>query len=85
VRRVTRQSCFTPVADMATVTPIACKVGRGIPGVATEYVSLRYEMPERHNQQTQPLTQLRDTLVPRLISGQLRLPEAETLAKEVLA
>ena len=70
---------------MDTVTPIACKVGHGIPGMATECVSLRCEMPEQHNQQAQPLTQLRDTLVPRLISGQLRLPEAETLAKEVLA
>ncbi len=30
----------------------------------------------------QTLTTLRDTLLPRLISGQLRLPEAETLIKE---
>ena len=29
------------------------------------------------------LTQLRDTLLPRLISGQLRLPEAEALIEEV--
>ncbi|MEN9490439.1 MAG: hypothetical protein RJA63_888 [Pseudomonadota bacterium] len=28
---------------------------------------------------------LRDTLLPRLISGQLRLPEAEALAVEVQA
>ena len=30
------------------------------------------------------LTQLRDTLLPRLISGQLRLPEAETLLENAL-
>ena len=30
-----------------------------------------------NHQQAQTLTQLRDTLLPRLISGQLRLPEAE--------
>ncbi|WP_462382623.1 restriction endonuclease subunit S [Pseudomonas sp. Marseille-QA0892] len=30
-----------------------------------------------NNRQSQTLTQLRDTLLPRLISGQLRLPEAE--------
>ena len=30
------------------------------------------------------LTQLRDTLLPRLISGQLRLPEAEATVEEVL-
>ena len=34
-------------------------------------------------QQAQNLATLRDTLLPRLISGQLRLPEAETLIREV--
>lgn len=34
-------------------------------------------------EQAQTLTQLRDTLLPRLISGQLRLPEAEALMVEV--
>ncbi len=33
--------------------------------------------------QVRNLTQLRDTLLPRLISGQLRLPEAEALMAEV--
>ncbi|MEZ1437665.1 restriction endonuclease subunit S [Pseudomonas shirazica] len=35
--------------------------------------------------QAQTLTQLRDTLLPRLISGQLRLPEVESLAREALS
>ena len=34
--------------------------------------------------QSQTLTQLRDTLLPRLISGQLRLPEAEALIEEAI-
>lgn len=34
---------------------------------------------ENNEQKLRSLTQLRDTLLPRLISGQLRLPEAETL------
>ncbi len=34
--------------------------------------------------QAQTLTTLRDTLLPRLISGQLRLPDAEALVEEVL-
>lgn len=34
-------------------------------------------------EQAQTLTQLRDTVLPRLISGQLRLPEAESMIKEV--
>jgi type I restriction enzyme S subunit len=33
----------------------------------------------------QNLTELRDTLLPRLISGQLRLPEAEVIVEEVSA
>lgn len=40
----------------------------------------------RHNSdQIKILAELRDTLLPRLISGQLRLPESETLLAEVLA
>ena len=37
------------------------------------------------NAAAQTLTQLRDTLLPRLISGQLRLPEAEQTVEEALA
>jgi hypothetical protein len=40
----------------------------------------------RHNRhQAQTLATLRDTLLPRLISGQLRLPAAETLLAEFAA
>ena len=38
-----------------------------------------------NERQSQTLTQLRDTLLPRLISGQLRLPEAEVMVEEVCA
>jgi type I restriction enzyme S subunit len=37
-----------------------------------------------HLTQIQELATLRDTLLPRLISGQLRLPEAQTLLKETV-
>jgi len=40
----------------------------------------------RHNsEQAQTLATLRDTLLPRLISGQLRLPQAQAAAEEALA
>jgi len=39
---------------------------------------------ENNEQKLRSLTQLRDTLLPRLISGQLRLPEAEATVEEVL-
>ena len=37
-----------------------------------------------NNQQMQTLSELRDTLLPRLISGRLRLPEAEATLAEVI-
>jgi restriction endonuclease S subunit len=51
-------------------------------GSLLEPLFVRY----RHNsEQAQTLATLRDTLLPRLISGQLRLPEAQAAAEEVLA
>ena len=37
-----------------------------------------------NQRQAQTLAQLRDTLLPKLISGQLRLPEAEAMLAEEL-
>ncbi|MNP85136.1 hypothetical protein D3C76_1847430 [compost metagenome] len=44
-----------------------------------------FERLIENERQAQTLTQLRDTLLPRLISGQLRLPEAEAMVEEVCA
>ncbi|MBA6129869.1 restriction endonuclease subunit S, partial [Pseudomonas juntendi] len=38
-----------------------------------------------NSKQSRTLTQLRDTLLPRLISGQLRLPEVEVMVEEACA
>ncbi|MNP83713.1 hypothetical protein D3C76_1827420 [compost metagenome] len=38
-----------------------------------------------NSKQARTLTQLRDTLLPRLISGQLRLAEAQVMVEEVCA
>ena len=43
------------------------------------------EMLIEHSLQARTLATLRDTLLPRLISGQLRLPEAQAAAEEALA
>ncbi len=43
------------------------------------------EMVIKNSLQAQTLATLRDTLLPRLISGQLRLPEAQAAAEEALA
>jgi type I restriction enzyme S subunit len=48
---------------------------------AFEALALRLHQRARlNNDQSQTLATLRDTLLPRLISGQLRLPDAEALA-----
>ena len=52
---------------------------------AFEDVSIQIETRvQQNNDQAQTLAQLRDTLLPKLISGQLRLPEAEALLAEAL-
>ncbi len=38
----------------------------------------------QNEQQSKTLTQIRDTLLPKLISGQLRIPEAEAMAEAAL-
>ena len=50
-----------------------------------EIVAVVREKIFANSQQAETLTQLRDTLLPRLISGQLSLPEAEQAVEEVLA
>ncbi|WP_431607999.1 restriction endonuclease subunit S [Stutzerimonas stutzeri] len=44
--------------------------------------SLLLEAADNNRAKIQTLTQLRDTLLPRLISGQLRLPEAQALLND---
>ena len=45
--------------------------------------SLRYRI-DHNESQTQTLATLRDTLLPRLISGQLRLPAAESQVEDAI-
>jgi type I restriction enzyme S subunit len=52
------------------------------------YESLAIQLQHRvrlNSQQAQTLATLRDTLLPRLISGALRLPEAEAVVEDALA
>lgn len=63
------------VADLSTVLPTSQTLQAFHEVAKPVFASIA----ENHAQ-AQTLTQLRDTLLPRLISGQLRLPEAEALA-----
>ncbi|RFQ00494.1 restriction endonuclease subunit S, partial [Pseudomonas aeruginosa] len=53
------------------------------PEVLSEFSEMVRPMIDRaHQSQIRELTQLRDTLLPHLISGQLRLPEAQALLND---
>ena len=57
-------------------------------GVAQAYGQIVDPLVEKiiaNQRQAQTLATLRDTLLPRLISGQLRLPEAAALIEEATA
>ena len=54
-------------------------------GAFSEIVSPIFKKIHQSNRQAQTLIQLRDTLLPRLISGQLRLPAAEAQIEAVCA
>ena len=44
-----------------------------------------FDKTEANNKQSQSLTKLRDTLLPKIISGELRIPEAAKLTEDALA
>ncbi|WP_237711918.1 restriction endonuclease subunit S [Rhodanobacter sp. 115] len=52
---------------------------------ATEIIEPLLDRRISNSLQMRQLTQLRDTLLPRLISGKLRLPEAQSLSEEAIA
>ncbi len=81
-------------ANGSTFMEISKKAFRPIPAlvpsanVLVAFANVADPIFERlieNERQAQTLTQLRDTLLPRLISGQLRLPETEVLVEEVCA
>ena len=70
------------------------KVLNELPIVMPDEISLKcfdeilasyFAKSEANNKQSHSLTKLRDTLLPKLISGELRITEAEQLTEEALA
>lgn len=81
-------------ANGSTFMEISKKAFRPIPALVpsldvlsrfSETVEPIFDRVTENERQAQTLTHLRDTLLPRLISGQLRLPEAEALVEESCA
>jgi type I restriction enzyme S subunit len=80
-------------ANGSTFMEISKKAFRPIPALIpqpdivnafTEAVSALFDRLVENERQAQTLSTLRDTLLPRLISGQLRLPEAEDATETAL-
>jgi type I restriction enzyme S subunit len=68
------------LSDMAVVVPPEAVVGK-LYALAFEHIDTS---KNNNMRQIKTLTNLRDTLLPRLISGQLRLPDAEAAIAEVV-
>ena len=69
------KKAFRPIPILVSPTPLI-----------NSFVDIAGSLFDRlveNEKQTQTLATLRDTLLPRLISGQLRLPEAEVMLDEV--
>ncbi|MDV7211335.1 restriction endonuclease subunit S [Azotobacter beijerinckii] len=60
------------------------KPSSGVAEAFGKLIALLYQSVRHNTEQAQTLTQSRDTLLPRLISGQLRLPEAEAVLAEAV-
>lgn len=80
-------------ANGSTFMEISKKAFRPIPALVPsaevlaafeQVVGPLFERLVANERQAQTLTRIRDTLLPRLISGQLRLPEAENLLEKAL-
>ncbi|MCF6314671.1 MAG: restriction endonuclease subunit S, partial [Verrucomicrobiales bacterium] len=75
----------------SAVPSMTTKVLNELPIVLPDEISLKYfdkilasyfDKSEANNKQSQSLTKLRDTLLPKLISGELRVPQAERMIKD---
>jgi type I restriction enzyme S subunit len=70
------KSNFRPIETVAPPAPILAEFG----AAATAW----YDRVVANARESRTLAELRDTLLPKLISGELRVPQAEKLAAEVV-
>ena len=64
---------------------VACATDLVVLKKFSEITQPMFQKSTEQAKQSRTLTKLRDTLLPKLISGELRIPEAEKLTKEALA
>ena len=81
--RLSSTSSIADAVNSKTVRQIPILVpSREVATAFQEKIGVVFEMLKSNEQQAQTLATLRDALLPRLISGQLRLPEAQALIEE---
>ena len=81
--RLSSTSSIADAVNSKTVRQIPILVpSREVATAFQEKIGVVFEMLKSNEQQAQTLATLRDALIPRLISGQLRLPEAQALIEE---
>lgn len=77
-------STFMEISKKAFRPILAVKPESKVLNAFEAIASGLFERLKSNEQQAQTLANLRDTLLPRLISGQLRLPEAQDLVEEAV-
>ena len=83
--RLSSTSSIADAVNSKTVRQIPILVpSREVATAFQEKIGVVFEMLKSNEQQAQTLSTLRDTLLPRLISGQLRLPEAQAATEAAL-
>ena len=83
--KLSSTSSIADAVNSKTVRQIPILVpSREVATAFQEQIGVVFEMLKSNEQQAQTLATLRDTLLPRLISGQLRLPEAQAATEAAL-
>ena len=80
VQAVQANVSLTELGDIPTITPI-----REIMKKWSDYSDPIYRQVIKSRTESQTLAKLRDVLLPKLISGELRIPQAEKMVEDAIA
>lgn len=85
LQRIAHGAVFDTITRDSFKRIITCLPADGLIGAFGGLCDPLMQRIRANGQQTNSLSALRDTLLPRLVSGKLRLPEAESMLKEAFA
>lgn len=78
-------STFMEISKKAFRPILTVEPKKEVLNVFDDFAGALFQRLKANEEQAQALVSLRDTLLPRLITGQLRLPEAQALVEETTA